>query len=65
MAQEKNILAELSGSKNYVKVGEIELKLDWPISIRQRFDSNSIEDYYTRKLRQEIDLHNALLISAK
>ncbi len=34
LLQEKNLLAEMQGKKNYIKVGEIERELDWPIRIR-------------------------------
>lgn len=34
LLQEKNLLAEMQGKKNYIKVGEVERELDWPIRIR-------------------------------
>jgi hypothetical protein len=34
LLQEKNLLFEIQGKKDYVKVGEIERKLEWPIRIR-------------------------------
>ena len=34
LVQEKNLLAEMQGKKNFILVGEIERQLDWPIRIR-------------------------------
>ena len=34
LVQEKNLIYELQGRKNFIKVGEVELTLDWPIRIR-------------------------------
>ena len=34
LLQEKNLLFELQGKKNFIKVGDIERKLDWPIRVR-------------------------------
>lgn len=55
LLQEKNLLAEMQGKKVYVKVGEIERELDWPIRIRHQFGPIDANDYYSRKLRAEID----------
>jgi len=63
LLQEKNLISEMNGYKNYIKVGEIEQELDWPIRIRSRFGPMDAKDYYSRKLRTEIDEHNALIIS--
>ena len=52
----------MHGRKNFVKVGEIELKLDWPIRIRSKYGPMDAKDYYSRKLRFEIDEHNAVLV---
>ena len=61
LVQEKNLIFEMHGRKNFIKVGEIELKLDWPILIRSKFGPMDAKDYYSRKLRTEIDDNNALL----
>ena len=61
LLQEKNLLSEMQGKKNFVKVGEIERELDWPIRIRSQFGPMDAKDYYSSKLRTEIDEHNALL----
>ena len=34
LLQEKNLMLEMQGKKNFKKVGEIERELDWPIRIR-------------------------------
>ena len=61
LLQEKNLIYEMHGRKNFIKVGEIELKLDWPILIRSKYGPMDAKDYYSRKLRTEIDENNALL----
>ena len=63
LLQEKNLLAEMSGRKNYIKVGEIERELDWPMRLRDHFDPLDPDDYYSRKLRQEIDEQNAIVVA--
>lgn len=62
LLQEKNLLSEMQGRKDFIKVGDIEGKLDWPIRIRSKYGPIDSKDYYSRKLRSEIDEHNALLI---
>ena len=62
LLQEKNLLFELQGKQNFVKVGEIERQMDWPIRIRSQFGPMDAKDYYSSKLRAEIDQHNSLLI---
>ena len=62
LLQEKNLLMEMQGRKNFIKVGEIEGRLDWPIRIRSKYGPMDSKDYYSRKLRSEIDEHNALFI---
>ena len=52
----------MQGKKNFVKVGEIERELDWPIRIRNQFGPIDANDYYSRKLRAEIDQQNAVFI---
>ncbi len=37
--------------------------MDWPIRIRSRYGPMDAKDYFSRKLRTEIDEHNALIIS--
>jgi len=61
LVQEKNLLFEMQGSKNFIKVGDIERQLDMPIRIRSKWGPMDSKDYYSRKLRTEIDEHNALL----
>ena len=42
----------MSGRKNYIKVGEIERELDWPMRLRDNsIDPLDPDDYYSRKLR--------------
>ena len=60
LVQEKHLLLEVSGSKKYVQVGNIERKLDWPIRIKSQFALDN-EDHYSRKLRTEIDRQNGIL----
>ena len=55
------MLFELQGKKTYIKVGEIERTLDWPIRIRSRYGPIDAKDYYSRKLRTEIDEQNGLM----
>ena len=61
LAQEKNLLFEMTGRKNFIKVGEIERELDWPIRVRSHLGPMDAQDYYSKKLRTEIDEHNAIL----
>ena len=49
--------------KNFIKVGDIERRLDWPIRIRSKYGPLDAKDYYSRKLRHEIDEQNAVLNS--
>ena len=51
----------MQGKANFIKVGEIERQLEWPIRVRHEFGPIDAQDYYSRKLRTEIDQHNALL----
>ena len=53
-------MLEMTGKK-HKKVGEIERKLDWPIRIRSQYGPMDAKDYYSRKLRAEIDQQNSLL----
>lgn len=46
-----------------MKVGEIEREVNWPMRLRAKYGPLDAKDYYSRKLRLEIDEHNALLIS--
>ena len=52
----------MRGGRNYTKVGDVERKVNWPIKIRSRFGPMDANDYYSRKLRSEIDDHNFLLV---
>ena len=54
---------EITGRKNFVKVGDIERELEWPIRVRSQYGPMDAEDYYSKKLRTEIDEHNAILSS--
>ena len=63
LVQEKNLLSEMQKRKNFIKVGEIERRLDWPIRIRSKYGPLDAKDYYSRKLRSDIDEHNAVLNS--
>ena len=62
LLQEKNLLLEMQGAEEYISVGDIELRLDWPVRIRSRFGPMDDKDYYSQKLRTDIDEHNALLL---
>ena len=61
LLQEKNLLAEMNGSINFVKVGEIERELDWPLRLRTKYGPLDAKDYYSKKLRTQVDEHNAIL----
>ena len=63
LLQEKNLILEIQGRKNFVAVGEIERNLDWPILIKSKYGPMDAKDYYSRKLRHDIDEHNAVLNS--
>ena len=60
LLQEKNLLDEVAGAKNFVKVGEIERELNWPLSLKQKHDVEG-GDYFSRKLRTQIDEYNAIV----
>jgi len=45
----------MQGKATFVRVGEIERQLDWPIRIRNQYGPLDADDYYSRKLRSEID----------
>ena len=51
LLQEKNLLIEMRGGKNFIRVGEIEQQMDWPIKIRSRYGPMDAKDYYSKKLR--------------
>ena len=44
LLQEKNLLAEMNGSKNFIKVGEIERQLDWPLRLRTKYGPLDAKD---------------------
>lgn len=48
LLQEKNLLAEMRGAKKYTVVGEIEAELDWPLRIKNDFES---KDFFSSELR--------------
>lgn len=58
LLQEKNLLAEMRGAKRYTVVGEIEAELDWPLRIRNDFES---KDFFSSELRMQIDQYNEVL----
>ena len=62
LCQEKHFLAELLGAQKYVKVGEIERELNWPLQLQDRYgpDKQNAE-YFSKKLRMQADEHNAIL----
>ena len=51
LMQEKNLLDEMANKKTYIKVGEIEQQLNWPLSLRQKYGSTENKDYFSKKLR--------------
>lgn len=55
-------MAELLGFERYVKVGEIERELNWPLQLQDRYgpDKQNAE-YFSKKLRMQADEHNAIL----
>ena len=61
LSQEKNILAEIHGEKNYTKVGEIERELDWPLQLQEKYGKEGSTEYFSKKLRMQADEHNAVL----
>ena len=61
LLQEKNLLDEVRGAKDYIKVGEIEREVNWPLSLKQKYGPMEGNDYFSRKLRTQIDEYNAIL----
>ena len=54
-------MAEMNGSHNYIKVGDVERELDWPLRLRTKYGPLDAKDYYSKKLRLQVDEHNAIL----
>lgn len=62
LCQEKHFLAELIGAEKYVKVGEIERELNWPLQLQDRYGTDKQNaEYFSKKLRMQADEHNAIL----
>ena len=61
LLQEKNLLDEVANKKDYIKVGEIEQQLNWPLSLRQKYGSQENNDYFSKKLRTQIDEYNMIV----
>ena len=61
LLQEKNLLDEIHGADNYIKVGEIERELDWPLELREKYGPVGSTDYFSKKLRMQVDEHNYVL----
>lgn len=55
MAQEKNLLDEFYGAKNFKKVGVIEAELGYPLRLAEKYGSMEDNDYFTRRLRIQFD----------
>ena len=51
----------MNGSHNFIKVGDIERELDWPLRLRTKYGPLDAKDYYSKKLRSQVDEHNSLL----
>ena len=60
LLQEKNLLDEVAGKK-HIKVGEIERELNWPLSLKSKYGPMESNDYFSRKLRTQIDEYNAIV----
>ena len=54
------MLDEVAGKK-HIKVGEIERELNWPLSLKQKYGPMEGNDYFSRKLRMQIDEYNAIV----
>ena len=63
LLQEKNLLAEVQGAAKFTRVGEIERELDWPLELREKYGPIGSADYFSKKLRMQLDEHNAILNS--
>ena len=61
LLQEKNLLDEVANKKGYIKVGEIEQQLNWPLSLRQKYNTAENNDYFSKKLRTQIDEYNMIV----
>lgn len=55
LSQEKNMLSEFYGDPNFVKVGEIEFKLNYPLRVSEKYGSIEDNDYFTRRMRIQFD----------
>ena len=51
LLQEKNLLAEMNGQSDFIKVGDIEREVDWPLRLRTKYGPLDARDYYSKKLR--------------
>ena len=61
LAQEKNLLDEYYGSKNFKKVGVIEAELGVPLRIAEKYGSMEDNDYFTRRMRIQFDEYLACM----
>ena len=52
LLQEKNLLDEIHGTKNFIKVGEIERELDWPLQLREKYGPIGSTDYFSKCSRR-------------
>ena len=51
LCQEKNLLLEAHGAPEFIKVGEIEHELNWPLRVEEKYGPIEDQDYFTRRMR--------------
>jgi hypothetical protein len=61
LAQEKHLLEEFHGGRNFKKVGVIEAELNYPLRVSEKYGSMDDNDYFTRRVRIQFDEHLACL----
>lgn len=49
------MLDEFYGVKGFIKVGEIEQDLNFPLQVTEKYGSMADKDYLTRRMRVQFD----------
>jgi hypothetical protein len=49
------LLDEFYGVKGFIKVGEIEQELNFPLKVTNKYGSMADKDYFTRRMRVQFD----------
>ena len=49
------MLDEFYGVKGFIKVGEIEQELNFPLQVTEKYGSMADKDYFTRRMRVQFD----------